>query len=466
VDVEAQGASRGEVVDAASVDHDVRARAEQILRRHARAATSFQTLEHGFSYFFSGDGYVAFRAIGRAWVAAGAPIADARRSVPLALEFVKEARARGRRPSFFCVDAGFPQTDALQALNVGAEPFYEPAEWEEKLRHHRSLREQLRRARAKGVTVSRLAPEEVAEGAPLRPVLDALAERWLRQRRMAPMTFLVQRDLFTRADARAFFVARRGDAVVGLLVAVPVFVADGYLVEHAFRDPSAPNGTVELLFDAAIRALGEEGARFVSAGLCPLSGDVLPALERAGRLGQGLYNFQGLHAFKAKLGPTRWQPSRLLFPRRSSRLLALFDTLRAFTPGGFARFAVDTLRHLRRSVLRALYLPLVLWTLAVAVAPERFFPWPSLRWIWVSLDLLLVLLLAGLVHRPKARRLRVLVWLSGFDALLSVLHVALWIGPRAQGLVDLLGLVVGLVGPLSAFTLLSILRGRSRRDSV
>jgi len=463
--VDAAG-SEVEVVRAVDVDDAVRARAELILRRHGRACTSFQTLERGFSYLFSGDAYVAFRAIGRAWVAAGAPIADDSRELEVALDFVREARAQGRRPSFFCVDAAFPESSELSSLDVGEEPFYDCASWDAALRARRSLREQLRRARAKGVSVTRATAEEVAEGSSLRPTLDALAQRWLAGRKMAPMTFLVQVDPFTRAESRAYFVARRHGEVVGLLVAVPVYAADGWLVEHAFRDPAAPNGTVELLFDIAIRGLGEQGARFVSAGLCPLSGDVLPALKTAGRLGQGLYNFQGLRAFKAKLGPQRWQPARLLFPRRSSRLLAMLDTLRAFTPGGFTRFAVDTLRHLRRSVLRALYLPLVIWTLAVAVAPARFFPWPSLRWIWVCIDLLLVLLLAGLVRRPSERALTALVWLSGFDALLSVAHVALWIGPRAQGWVDVLGLVVGLVGPASAFTLLSVLRGRSSHDSV
>ncbi|NOY94055.1 MAG: DUF2156 domain-containing protein [Deltaproteobacteria bacterium] len=465
LDVGAAG-SEVEVVHAVDVDDAVRARAEQILRRHGRACTSFQTLGAGFSYLFSADAYVAFRAIGHAWVAAGAPIADESRGLEVALDFVREARAQKRRPSFFCVDAGFPDADELARLDVGEEPFYEPAHWEQTLRARRSLREQLRRARAKGVVVTRASAEEVAEGAPLRSELSALAERWLAGRKMAPMTFLVQVEPFTRAESRAYFVARRAGEVVGLLVAVPVYAADGYLVEHAFRDASAPNGTVELLFDAAIRGLGEEGAQFVSAGLCPLSGAVLPVLKTAARLGQGLYNFEGLHAFKAKLGPDRWQPARLLWPRRTSPLVAMLDTLRAFTPGGFTRFAIDTLRHLRRSVLRALYLPLVIWTLAVAVAPERFFPWPSLRWIWVSLDLLLVLLLAGLVRRPSERALTALVWLSGFDALLSVAHVALWIGPRAEAALDLLGLVVGLVGPTSAFILLSVLRGRRRRVSV
>jgi len=451
-----------EVVAAGDVDDAVRARAEDVLRRHGLACTSFQTLEHGFSYLFAEGGYVAFRVIGRAWVAAGAPIAAPERRLALALAFVREARARRHRPSFFCVDAAFPEDDSLRSLDVGEEPFFECATWDATLRARRSLREQLRRARAKGVRVERVSADQVAEPSALRDRLLDLAERWLDGRKMAPMTFLVQVDPFTRAESRAYFVARRGEAIVGLLVAVPVYASGGYLVEHAFRDRAAPNGTVELLFDAAIRGLGERGAQFVSAGLCPLSGDVLPALKAVGRLGQGLYNFHGLHAFKAKLGPSRWEPARLLFPRRAWGPLAVLDTLRAFTPGGLTRFAIDTLRHLRIAVLRALYLPLVVWTMGVALAPERFFPWPSLRWLWVGVDLLLVLLLAGLVRRPSERALTALVWLSGFDALLSVAHVALWIAPQMRGLVDVFGIVVGLVGPTSAFLLLSLLRGSPR----
>lgn len=79
---------------------------------------------------------------------------------------------------------------------------------------------------------------------------------------MAPMGFLVQLDLFTYADERRFFVAE-------LLSAVPLYARDGWFFEDVLRHPLAPNGTMELLFDHAMRAIGADGSRHVSYGLAP-----------------------------------------------------------------------------------------------------------------------------------------------------------------------------------------------------
>src|SRR6185369_738654 len=56
------------------------ARVLPLLRRHGWNATSFQSLEEGFRYDFQGpDACVPYVDTGRAWVAAGAPIASPRR---------------------------------------------------------------------------------------------------------------------------------------------------------------------------------------------------------------------------------------------------------------------------------------------------------------------------------------------------------------------------------------------------
>ena len=55
---------------------DPRVRALALLKRHGYNATSFQTLERGFRYWFDGDeACVAYADTGSAWVVAGAPIA-------------------------------------------------------------------------------------------------------------------------------------------------------------------------------------------------------------------------------------------------------------------------------------------------------------------------------------------------------------------------------------------------------
>ncbi|MFW5875104.1 MAG: phosphatidylglycerol lysyltransferase domain-containing protein [Myxococcota bacterium] len=317
-------------------------RAHAIVRRHGRASTSFQTLEHGLRYHFDGDGYVAFAEVGRAWVAAGAPVSAPGRAAEVARSFVEAARRAGRRPRFFGVDASLDR-QALRHTRIGEEPWWDARRWHETLRAVRSLREQLRRARAKNVRV-RL----VSSGALDRAALEALAERWLDSRRMAPMGFLVQLDPFRYSEDRLYLVAERDGAWVGLLVAAPVFAGPGWLVEHVLRDPAAPNGTAELLVDALMRQAARTNAPQVCLGHLPLAGRVNRTLRLIRRLGRFLYNFEGLEAFKRKLRPHRMEPIHLAYPARERGVVALIDVLRAFAPGGFLRFGIRTLGHLVR----------------------------------------------------------------------------------------------------------------------
>jgi phosphatidylglycerol lysyltransferase len=94
---------------AAKASDGDRQRALALLRRHGWNATSFQILEPGFLYWFDdhhpGDGEsaacVAYLDTGRAWVAAGAPIASPERAPEVALRFVAAAAPHPRRAGVF-----------------------------------------------------------------------------------------------------------------------------------------------------------------------------------------------------------------------------------------------------------------------------------------------------------------------------------------------------------------------------
>jgi phosphatidylglycerol lysyltransferase len=329
-----------------------RQRALAILRGHAWATVSFQLLEAEFRYWFDGDdAFVAYVDTGGAWVAGGGPVAPAERLAEVAARFVAEARDAGRRASFFGCEQRFVEAGAMPAVCIGEQPVWSPAAWDEKLAEAPSLRYQLRRARGKGVEVRRVAAAEVADpGAPLRRAIAALAAEWLASRRMAPMGFLVQLEPLICAGERVLVVAERDGAVVGFLSAVPVYARRRLFVEDVLRAPGAPNGTTELLIDEAMRAARERGDDAVTLGLAPLSGGVAPPLRLARLLSTPLYDFRGLHRFKAKLRPDAWEPVYLAAP--ALPWLALRDGLTAFARGSLVRFGVKTL--VRRPRLGAL----------------------------------------------------------------------------------------------------------------
>jgi phosphatidylglycerol lysyltransferase len=429
----------------------VRSRVLALLQRHGWNATSFQSLEAGFRYWFDrDDACVAYVETGGAWVVAGAPICPTERLAAVAGQFTLAARAAGKRCAFFAAESRLVSAAGLDAMQVGEQPVWDPARWQETTAASASLRQQLRRAANKGVVVRLVATAELAVPAtPLRGAVEALIGRWQHDKPMAPMGFLVDVQPFDFPDERRYFVAERQGVVLGFIAAVPIYTRHGWLIEDFLRDPKAPNGTAELLVDAAMRTLAAEGARYVTLGLAPLSGPVGGWLRAVRKLSAALYDFHGLRAFKAKLRPHAWEPIYLAHPAGSSSHVALVDALAAFARGSFLRFGGATLLRGPALVVRLLTALLVPWTVLLALAGGRWFPWPWVQTGWVAFDVLLVVALVALTLRWRHWLGVTVATAITADTLLTGLQVALYDAGRAHG-ADWLALLLSLVGPALA----------------
>jgi phosphatidylglycerol lysyltransferase len=435
---------------------DPRPRVLALLKRHGWNATSFQILEPGFRYWFDGDdACVGYVDTGRAWVAAGAPVGPAERCGETIARFAAAARAADRRVCCFATEARFHDAAKWEALRVGDQPIWAPGDWAAVLRESKSLREQVRRARAKGVTVRTPALAELAVGQPLRVALDALIARWLASRAIAPMGFLVHVDPFTFPEERRYFVAEQDGALVGFLSAIPIYARPGWFFEDFLRSPDAPNGTVELLVDAGMRAAAADAVPYVTLGLVPLSGEVSPWLRAARRWGKSLYDFDGLRAFKAKLKPRGWDPIFLAYPRERSGFAAMFDTLTAFSRGGLLRFGLETLLRGPAIVMRVLAVLLFAWTALLALPHSaRFFPSPAWQYGWVGFDALLAASLFTLSFRWRPRLADLLATTITLDAVITLGQALLFDLPRRRGPLDVAISVLAIAAPSFAALLL------------
>jgi phosphatidylglycerol lysyltransferase len=431
----------------------------QLLKRYGWNATSFQVLEEGFRYWFdaTGEACVAYVDTGGAWVAAGGPIAPPERLAEVVSSFEAAAHAQGRRVCFFATERRFSEHVPVEAMPIGEQPTWEPQRWGETLRSSRSLREQLRRARARGVTVRRVEPGELRSADhPTRRAVDRLLARWLASRRMAPMGFLVQVSPFEFAEERHAFVGELEGQVVCFLSAAPVFARQGWLLQHVVRDPKAPNGSTELLVDAAMRAAAEEGLRYVTLGLAPLAGEVGPWLRVARFWGTALFDFEGLRAFKAKLRPHAWDVIHLAWPSRTSSLWPVFDALRAFARGSFFRFGLITLLRRADIIVRGLALLLVPWTVLLALPANRHrFPSETIQWAWVAFDVALTGALFTLLHRWRAWLAGLLAAVISLDGCLTAWQAVAYNVPRASGPLDWLILCASVLAPSTAACLLA-----------
>jgi hypothetical protein len=430
-----------------------------LLREHGSATTSFQVLEPGLSYFFDPrgphGGCVAYVDTGSAWVAAGPPICAPDRRETVARAFLDAARAARRRACFFAVDEPFARESKLQALSIGEDPIWDLSRWAP----HKSMREQLRRARSKGVTVRIVSTEELVEGHPTRAAMERIILRWLATRPLAAMGFLVDVRPFELPEERIVAVAERGGDMVGFAAAIPIYQRRGYFLEDLLRD-GAPNGTAEALVDAVFREARARGAELATLGLAPLSGEISKTLAFIAKRTRGLYNFEGVRAFKARLHPIAWEPVFLAHPSRQSGLLAVWDSLTAFASGGFIRFGVESLRRQRRAVVLVLAVLLFPWALAVALPPEaRWFPSRGVQLAWAIFDFALAASLLSLYRHWRSALAKVLAIVTAIDALLTLAQVGLWDAPRTRGLGSALIMAIAVAAPTIASIFLFWARG-------
>lgn len=299
--------------------------ARRLVAEHGFNATAYQILNPGFERWFSPaeDVVVGFVTHAGYRVVAGSPVGPQGRIGAAVEMFEAETHALGLATCYFAADQRLAELLArrgpLDRILLGAQPIWQPKEWPGIVARKASLRAQLHRARNKGVRIEHWPVTRAAD----HPELQSCLSHWLKSRGLPPLHFLVEPETLGRLYDRLVFVALVGSggsqAVMGFLIASPIPARRGWLIEQNIRHPKAPNGTCELLLDAAFAHVCDLGAEYLTLGLAPLSrraGIEAPrrhwvlwaALAWLRAHGRRFYNFEGLDAYKAKFEPQAWEP--------------------------------------------------------------------------------------------------------------------------------------------------------------
>lgn len=428
-----------------------------LLERYGHDTVCSQALEPGLSYWFSedGDACVAYAAVGGAWVAAGGPICDQDKRQAVMRSFASAATVAGKRPRFFATEDA---CEGFSSVLIGEQAEWEPTQWEATLASKASLREQLRRARAKGVSVRAVNAREVCNPkGELHKQVRLMVRDWQQSRQMAPMQFLVTLDLFQNEKHKRYFIAEREGRVIGLLVAAAIPARKGWFFENLLRAHDASNGTTELLFDCAIRVAAEEGIELVSFGLAPLAGDVSAWLAAVRDHSRWLYDFEGLRAFKAKLVPQRWQRIYLSFPEQEKGVRATIDSLTAFAGGSWIGFGLRTLAHAHATLVWWFALLLIPWTVLLSQgAIEHWFPSASIRAAWIGFDMLLFVGLVNLALGFDKGKARLLSALAACDAAMGIVQLVQFNQHRLTSVFEWSLALVAIAAPIGASVILAM----------
>lgn len=329
-------------------DDALLARARRLVMRHGWNSTSHQTLDSSLRHWFSAadDAVVAYAEFAGVRVVAGAPVAASERLASVANEFQASSAAAGRQVCYFAAEERLRRTGDFGAHVIGVQPTWTAASWVNRFDASATLRAQRNRARNKGVTV-----HEAPSAQELGGDVAACYAAWRSAKRLPPLGFLAHTSpLALGADAQGdkrLFVARwpgpgsLPPRLVAYLTASPIPGRSGWLIDKVVRHPRAPNGTTELLLDAALRELAS-GTAHVTLGLAPLAG---PAIDREGEAAPAwlrttehiarrwcapFYDFVGLYEFKVKFRPDALEPVYLLTPGRRIGVRDVLAIVRAF----------------------------------------------------------------------------------------------------------------------------------------
>lgn len=294
--------------------------ARKLILAHGWNSTSYQIINPGIHHWFSQekDSIVGFVVANRVRVVVGAPVCAKERLTEIIAEFEKDVANKGEKVCYVCAEARLESVlsnskDHAKVL-LGAQPVWNPKNWDAIVKTNKSLRAQINRAKNKGVKVT----EWTSERAHNHPELERCLHEWLELKGLPPLHFMVEPETLSRLHDRRVFVAEQAEKVVGFVVLSPVATRKGWLFEQFIHCPKSPNGTVEIMIDAAMRILAEDGYEYATLGLSPLSKranikafdnplwlKILLAWSR--KHGQRFYNFDGLDSFKSKLQPDSWE---------------------------------------------------------------------------------------------------------------------------------------------------------------
>jgi phosphatidylglycerol lysyltransferase len=297
------------------------ARARELVLSYGWNSTCCQILNPGMQYWFSATqpAVVGYVRRGDVLLVAGAPVCEEAALDTVCRQFEDYAGLVDCKVCYVCAEDRlrrlFAGSSNHTTVALGAQPVWDPRQWPRITQSRASLRAQLSRSRNKGVCVEAISAEDAASDPDLKRVLHD----WLDSRGLPPFHFLVEPDVLSGVPTdRVVLTAMKNNKPVAYLVASPIKARKGYQVELLARSEEAPNGTTEMLIDAAMHRFADEERSYVTLGLVALARAAddeiqrnplwLRSLMRFARAhANRFYRFQGLEQFRRKMAPRAWE---------------------------------------------------------------------------------------------------------------------------------------------------------------
>jgi phosphatidylglycerol lysyltransferase len=293
-----------------------------------------------FLFSPEGDAFIMYAVEGRSWVAMGDPVGPESRWPELIWAFREMSDRYGGRPVFYAVgqDHMHLYLDlGLSFLKLGEEARVSLTGFSLEGSAHKKLRYTQRKLEKEGCRVEVIQPAAVVT---YLGELKNISDAWLKEKSTREKGFSLgffQPDYIRQCPVSLVIRDERIVAFANLWTGAQLEELSFDLMRYL---PGAPDGVMEYLFIHLMLWGKEQGYRWFSLGMAPLSGienrALAPLWNRLGafvfRHGEHFYNFQGLRQFKEKFDP-QWRP-KYLASSGGLVLPIIFSNLATLISGG------------------------------------------------------------------------------------------------------------------------------------
>ena len=288
-------------------------------------------------------GFVMYGVQGRTWAAMGDPIGSPELIPVLIRAFLERADDFDGTPVFYEVRKDHLHHYAdfgLTFVKLGEEARVDLSAFTWEGADRSKFRQALRRPEKEGSAFTIVQPAGIPA---VMDQLRAVSDDWLRDKSVGEKGFSL--GFFDEEYLSRFPIAtiQKCGRIVAFANLWPGPQKAELSIDLMRYHRDAPKGVMESLIAHLIVYGKHEGYRWFSLGMAPMSGfeqsPVAPLWAKAGLFlyehGEGVYNFQGLRAFKEKFDPV-WEPHYLAYPGGLALPRALAD-MTALIAGGYRR---------------------------------------------------------------------------------------------------------------------------------
>jgi lysyl-tRNA synthetase class 2 len=332
------------VVEGRSRSAEAAELAGRIVARYGTDSLSYFALRSDKSYFFAGEGVVAYTYLWNLGLVSGDPVCPPEQRADLLQAFAHYARRRGWGVAILAGSVEIEDTCAalgLRSFYLGDEAILDPAAFSLEGRQIRKVRQSCHRLERAGFRLEFVDDPDIDPD--LQRTLAEVSDAWRGRARDRGFTMALDRLPGPR-DARAVTVLGRDveGRVQGYLHLVPC-VGDrpGFSLDQMRRRPDTPNGLVEWMIARTTEELGRRGMRRFSLNFA-VRGRVfderlrLTVLQRAEARLLGWLNpffqLERLRSFNEKFDPA-WVPRVIYYEAATSlpRVILAYLEAEAFT---------------------------------------------------------------------------------------------------------------------------------------